>query len=416
MKSALLLLLLYRAVRRLRRLLWCALFAVAACGQGPTWHQDIAPIVERSCSGCHDFDAVSATRQATQIAEMVASGRMPPWLPDDSLPYSNDPRPTAAERALIQSWARDPEVGTPRPRVLQAAGELFEGEPDALGDRDEIRCFLLRPRPGFFSGYRWTGAGAHHFEATVVTAAGAAQAEAKGGARGWDCADAQDFSVKTGLISTNPAVPYRYPAGYGVELAPGDALVLYAHLTPQADRSPRRFGIALKYGDRGQSVVQHGWNGPSEVPCPPALAGQPQCQREWARSRALLGVGLPTPEEQVARCGPQTFEPSADGRSMTVRSKCRSALPPGRWRALGVRAHMHLAGLSATVSSGGRTLLRIPRWDYRYEDTYAPVELIELGPDATIECTWAADSRYHTFELGRDGEMCVGSLVLGGIP
>lgn len=77
---------------------------------------------------------------------------------------------------------------------------------------------------------------------------------------------------------------------------------------------------------------------------------------------------------------------------------------------------MHLAGLSVTVSSGGRTLLSIPRWDYRYENTYAPVEPIELGPDAAIDCTWAADSRYHTFELGRDGEMCVGSLVLGELP
>ncbi len=408
----------YRAAWRLRRLLWCALFAIFACGEGsPTWHGDIAPIVERSCSGCHAFDVASATRQALSIAEMVASGRMPPWLPADDVRYGNDPRPTAAQRALIQTWARDPQVGTPqRTGERFEKFEVFEGEPYAPGDRDELRCFLLRPRPGFFSGYRWTGAGAHHFEANVVTAAGAAQAEAKGGARGWDCADAQDFSAKTGLFSTNPAVPYRYPAGYGVELADGDALVLYAHLTPQADRSPRRFGVALEYGAPGKPVVQHGWNGPSEVPCPPALAGQPQCEREWARSRALLGAGLPTPEEQVARCGPQTFEPSADGRSMIVRSKCRSDLPPGRWRALGVRAHMHLAGLSVTITSGNRTLLRIPWWDYRFEDTYAPVEPIELGPDATIDCTWAADSRYHTFELGRDGEMCVGSLVLGGIP
>lgn len=391
------------------------LVALSACGGGPTWHDNIAPIVERSCSGCHAFDATTAPRQARQMAAAVMSGRMPPWLPDDSLPYSNDPRPTAAQRALIQAWARDPELGTARPRSAPPAGELFEGEPYAPGDRDELRCFLLRPRPGFFFNYRWTGAGAHHFEATVVTAAGAAQAEAKGGARGWDCADAQDLATKTGLFSTNPAVPYRYPAGYGVELAEGDALVLYAHLTPQADRRPRRFGIALEYGAQGKPVVQHGWNAPSEVPCPPALAGQPQCQREWARSRALLGAGLSTPEEQVARCGPQASEPSADGRSMIIRSQCRSALPPGRWRVLGVRAHMHLAGMSATITSGNRTLLRIPRWDYRFEDTYAPVEPIELGPDATIECTWAADSRYHTFELGRDGEMCVGSVVLGAV-
>ena len=131
------------------------LVALSACGQGPTWHQDIAPIVERSCSGCHAFDAASATRQATRIAEMVASGQMPPWLPADAdkqgqpLRYSNDPRPTTAQRALIAAWARDPEVGTPRRTGERFEKfEVFEGEPYAPGDRDEIRCFLLRPRPG----------------------------------------------------------------------------------------------------------------------------------------------------------------------------------------------------------------------------------------------------------------------------
>lgn len=392
------------------------LVALSACGGGPTWHQDIAPIVERSCSGCHAFDAATAPRQARQMAAAVMSGRMPPFLADSAvMPYANDPRLTAAERALIAEWARDPEVGAPRRRAAPTSGELFEGEPYPPGDADEIRCFLLRPRPGFFASYRWSGSGAHHYQADVVPAAGAAIAESKGGARGWDCRDAQyDLPTKAGLISTNPAVPYRYPAGYGVELSPGDALILYAHLTPQQDRSPRRHGIALEYGAPGKPVVQHAWNAPSEVPCPPALASQPQCQRAWARSRALLGVGLPTPEEQVSRCGAQTFEPSADGQSMVVRSTCISALPPGKWRLLGVRAHLHLRGLSASIT-GSRPLLRIPAWNYRFEDTYAPAEHVEVSGKLTIECAWAAGSRYHTFELGKDGEMCVGSVVLGAL-
>lgn len=390
------------------------LVALSACGGGPTWHQDIAPIVERSCSGCHAFDAATAPRQAQRMAQMVTSGAMPPWLPSGGA-YSNDPRLTPAERALFAAWAADPEVGTPRRRSAPATGELFEGEPYAPGDTDEIRCFLLRPRPGFFAGYRWAGSGAHHFQADVVTAEGATIAESKGGARGWDCRDAQyDIPTKAGLISTNPAVPYRYPAGYGVELAAGDAIVLYVHLSPGQDRSPRRHGIALEYGAPGKPVIQHAWNAPSEVPCPPAIASQPQCQRAWARSRALLGAGLPTPEEQVSRCGAQTFEPSADGQSMVVRSICISALPPGKWRLLGVRAHLHMRGLSASIT-GSRPLLRIPAWDYRFEDTYAPAELVEVSGKLTIDCAWAAGSRYHTFELGRDGEMCVGSVVLGAL-
>ena len=395
--------------------------ALAACGSsGPTWHDDIAPIVEQSCAGCHpEFTADSAPRYAQRMAAAVASGKMPPFLaaPIPGIRYSNDPRLPPDKVALLAAWAADPQLGTPRQyRPAPATGELYEGEPYAPGDADEIRCFLLRPRPGFFVGYRWSGAGAHHFEATVVPAEGAAVAEARGGARGWNCADAQyDIPTKASLVSTNPRALYRYPTGYGVELTPGDALVLYVHLTPGEDRSARRFGVALEYGTPGRPVVQHGWNAPSEVPCPPALAAQPQCQREWARSRALLGAGLPTPEEQVARCGPQTFEPSADGTSMVVRARCRSALPPGRWRWLGVRAHMHLWGLSARVSDDSRLLLDIPRWDYRFEGTYAPVEDVELGAYVTIECAWQAGDRYRTFELSKAGEMCVGSVVLGSL-
>lgn len=99
---------------------------------------------------------------------------------------------------------------------------------------------------------------------------------------------------------------------------------------------------------------------------------------------------------------------------MFVRSRCENDLPPGKWRLLGVRAHLHLRGLSASIT-GSRPLLRIPAWDYRFEDTFAPAEHVEVSGKLTIACSWAAGSRYHTFELGRDGEMCVGSVVLGAL-
>ena len=50
-----------------------AALLLAACGQpGPTWHGDIAPIIERSCSGCHAFDERTAPRQAQRMAVTVS--------------------------------------------------------------------------------------------------------------------------------------------------------------------------------------------------------------------------------------------------------------------------------------------------------------------------------------------------------
>ena len=63
----------------------------------------------------------------------------------------------------------------------------------------------------------------------------------------WDCTGAASgVPAKAALNSTAPGAPFTYPAGYGVELAPGDALLLYAHLVPSEIRAPSRYGIALR--------------------------------------------------------------------------------------------------------------------------------------------------------------------------
>ena len=130
----------------------------------------------------------------------------------------------------------------------------------------------------------------------------------------------------------------------------------------------------------------------------------------------MRGDGVPDPAEHIARCGAQTFGPESDGR-YPITSGCSADLPPGQHRLLGVRAHTHALGTALRVTSGGRTLLSIPRWDYRFEQTYVPAEPVTVAGSARCECEWDNGTAQGTpqrvlFGLGKSDNMCVCSLEL----
>ena len=84
--------------------------ALAGCGGGEearpvTWHEDIAPLVTEKCSSCHEEEGIApfsfesyenAKKYAGLMVEAVESGRMPPWLAEDTdecqprLPWKDD--------------------------------------------------------------------------------------------------------------------------------------------------------------------------------------------------------------------------------------------------------------------------------------------------------------------------------------
>src|SRR5918994_1032365 len=75
-----------------------ALPVVAAARDGaepPTWNREVGRIVLSKCAGCHTAGGIApfaltsagdARRHATRIAEVVAAGRMPPWMPGPESP------------------------------------------------------------------------------------------------------------------------------------------------------------------------------------------------------------------------------------------------------------------------------------------------------------------------------------------
>ena len=112
----------------------------------PTFHEDIAPILYRTCVDCHRegqigpmslIDIDDAQGWAPMIAEVVEEGRMPPWNANPRYGKFQNARVLSDhEKALILRWAdRGAPAGDPAvaPAVPEFAdGEWSMGEPDAV--------------------------------------------------------------------------------------------------------------------------------------------------------------------------------------------------------------------------------------------------------------------------------------------
>jgi hypothetical protein len=160
-----------------------AALSLVACTDGeivtdaPTWHQDIAPLVEQSCAGCHtaggvifpldDYDVASAL--ATEMADAVEEGLMPPFRADETdecvprFGWKDDMRLNDHEKQLLRDWAdagapegdRDSATALPEPLDLSLLDPSLTLEPDepytATGTQDQFQCFVLDP--GFTDTY-----------------------------------------------------------------------------------------------------------------------------------------------------------------------------------------------------------------------------------------------------------------------
>jgi mono/diheme cytochrome c family protein len=98
--------------------------AVASGQPAPTFNRNVAPILYRSCAGCHrpgEMAPMSLLTYeqvrpwATAIREKVALGQMPPWHSVDPRgTFENDRRLTDAEKAIIDRWvATGAQQGNP---------------------------------------------------------------------------------------------------------------------------------------------------------------------------------------------------------------------------------------------------------------------------------------------------------------
>lgn len=416
---------------------------VAACGDKapegpPTYHKDIAGLIEKRCIACHDTGRIGPfplTRwsevqpRVKQLAGAVASGRMPPLPPvqNDECPRIDDPRAMLdAERELFARWVAD---GAPE-------GELptrhREGNSSSLGEpsdrypmpesyssnfsfTDDYRCFLIDPK--------------------LTTPVGVTAVSVEPGNRAmmhhaavYAIPDTQVAAVQA-LDAAEPGPGYTCFSGAGIVQAYPVGLWVPGYDAPTEPPRPT-VGFYLPAG--WQLVLQNHYNFNN---------GRGADQSTVTMWRAKIPIAeVP----HTLYLSDTTFRLPA-GAASTVRTmtadvvsnfavpnltQLREGFIYSAW------AHMHLLGKSFSIDlvrqNGTRAcLLRIPAWDFHWQSAYQfkkPVHTVP-GDKVQVTCEWdnspakqpaiggpAPAPRDVFYGEKTTDEMCIGTLALLDIP
>jgi polyisoprenoid-binding protein YceI len=436
---------------------------LAATGDGPSFGDEVLPILSENCAGCHQpggvgsmvwelVDAGDAAEVASGLALVVRSGFMPPWPASDlSAEFAHDRSLTGDEIDTVVAWAAaggqldvDPTTPVPVPPpaisdiradLALTAAEPYQGSPAI---RDDYRCFVLDPgvdATSWVAGWEFLADQAeivHHAIGSKVSAAqadGVLARDAADPGPGWSCGDLAMGGGMQFLAWAPGQVPMRYRDGTGLRLEPGDLIVLqvhyhFAHPDPPADLSTLHLEL-LPAGDEPLEVTQRILLAPAEIPCRAGIEEGPLCDRTAAIAdiATRFGVGPSfIPDSLVGRCGASLAELAAvtDGRASA------SCDHPIRFEAdaISVFGHMHEIGDTFRMTLNPdtpdeRVLLDIPVWDFGWQIDYQFVEPVQLrrGDVVRVECSWdrahlrVPDPRYITWAEGTVDEMCYSGLT-----
>lgn len=432
----------------------------------PTYHQNVAPILQANCVGCHTQGGVGpfplddpewAARMAPVIVNSVQSGRMPPWPPgQDSPPLQGERRLSAKAVQALSDWA---QAGAPigkepyryqpipflNPKPVKQGLAIPAYKPDAKL-YDDYRCFLIDPsfkEDTFVKGYRIYPDQAkmvHHVILFVVgpNALGLAKAkDGQDGRPGWPCFGGPN-------LSNNPAdlggflgfwVPGTsgtdFPEGTGTLMRAGSFIVAQMHYnTGGGVSAPDQTRFELIEVPAAQaklkSVGTMTLAAPVEVRCPPGREG-PECDRQYALQQSELPL-IANFVHNLCRTTIDEYQARAIGNGGQQSTSCTTTVSSDRLL-LGATLHMHLRGTAIRIDLNPdtpeqKTLLSIPRWDFQWQGQYwyqAPIA-IKRGDRLRITCVYdnsgpipgpggePLQPRYMTWGEGTTDEMCLGAL------
>ena len=233
-------------------------------GPAPTYHADVAPILERSCWGCHTEggiagdlpldDARIAAQAASLVVDRVLDGSMPPFQAASSEDcrmrhaVMDDPRLTEQEIRVLQAWERGgARIGKARPHDAPRVPDLPEIDavltlPTAYVSGtdptvDEFVCMVFDTpfdEPVGIAGVLVAPGDprvVHHLQLGVDTTGRSA---VLAGDRGWfPCSTNGRFPGWERIVGWTPgAGPTRFPRGAARTLEPGQPLVAKVHIHP----------------------------------------------------------------------------------------------------------------------------------------------------------------------------------------
>ncbi|HXU83562.1 MAG TPA: hypothetical protein VN914_19350, partial [Polyangia bacterium] len=268
------------------RLRLALLLAVVGCSgapaepAGPTWYQDVAPLVSARCTGCHTAGGIGpfsltdpqmARRYAPAMVAQVQAGLMPPWHAVETaeckprFPFQGDPRLSADEKSLLERWAQagaplgdaSKAAALPAPpsrdlanrneRVAMAAPYLVQG------NRDVFRCFSL---PYEFAEESWltglqvipgNGKVVHHVLVWLddqKKGAALAQADASGS---YQCFGAPGFTAKLLGAWAPGAMATEAPPDTAIQIPKGSKIIINVHYHPTANPESDLSSLDLRW-------------------------------------------------------------------------------------------------------------------------------------------------------------------------
>ena len=355
---------------------WLAAFWAAGTG-GVTFSHDVAPILYRQCAGCHRAGGVApfslltyqdAAKRAPLIATVTTRRSMPPWLP--STPHFREERRlTDAEIATLAQWAA---AGAPAGDLAAApAAPHFPdgwqlGQPDLeakmaldfdvpADGNDLYRCFVA---PAAIAQDHWVRAvdmrpgnpQVVHHAILFQDISGTARKRDTGS--GYDCFGTPGFLPARGLAGWTPgSLPYQAPGDMPELLHAHADLVLQVHYHPTGRAVTDRTAVALYFTDRKpRRQAQDIPLGSSRIDIPP---GDPAYK---VTDHFTIPVDVDV---------------------------------------IGINPHAHyickeMYGYAVLPNGTRRTLLRIPEWNFNWQQEYlyaAPVRL-PAGADVVMEFTY----------------------------
>ncbi|HWE37609.1 MAG TPA: ascorbate-dependent monooxygenase [Isosphaeraceae bacterium] len=387
-----------------RRLLRFAPLAAIAClgpgpvrAEGPSYHGEVEPIVRRHCQECHRPGQVApfslltyeqVRKRADDIATVTEARTMPPWHASttEGGPFRDVRVLSEGEIKTLADWV---EAGCPEgdrskaPPPRTFASDWALGEPDlvltmpepyelAAEGKDELRVFVV---PTGLAEGRWVAAVDFRPGNRKVVHHVLAAFDATGAARKRDAADPKPGYASLAGFGLPPTAmlagiaraqvgglggwapgkaPHPLPEGVGRYIPSGADILIQAHYHRSGKVERDATSIGLYFAKTPIDKVVH----PGAV-VPP---------RRSILARPDLHIPAGDPAYEVRG-------------SLTVRDDSHLfAIVP----------HMHWLGkdfrLDAIPPDGtSRTLIRVDRWDFNWQDTYEFREPVALPRGTRIE-------------------------------
>lgn len=351
-----------------------------------TFTEHVAPIMFRSCAGCHRPGEVApfplltyadAKKRGKNLLAVVEDRYMPPWHPKPGYgAFRNDPRLSDEQIKTLRAWVEGGMVEGPADRLppLPAFATGWQlGEPDVVvstsgayevpaSGRDIYRNFaipLALPEDKWITAIevRPSARAVLHHTLVFLDESGESRAlEGKDGKPGFGGMRLQRAPMIAGWAVGG--MPEHLPDGLAIKLPKGSDLVLQSHLHPSGKKEKEQTVLGLHFADRPPSRTL------VSIQLPPFFG---------------FTAGLDIPAGEADYRLRDQFELPCDVDAVTI----------------GGHAHMLCSSIRmhAERANGDEVpLLHIERWDFDWQNRYTFRELVRLQKGAVLRSELVYDN------------------------